>query len=183
MSEKNYYNFLSQLELPFLETHHDDLISIFTILEDKFGLKPNSTQKLIDLGAGVGGIILFSGINYEIESFGIEINPTLIEEFLQKIEKLKNGDKISSELLKKIKMIHADLFEQNLEQYDYIYLYSLPTMHKYLRHVIKTAQKGAIFISYKYPLKDFKRILKRRYQLKLEENKQSIEVFFYEKIT
>ncbi|MHA1191085.1 MAG: hypothetical protein ACTSP9_02160 [Promethearchaeota archaeon] len=60
----NYYELQSQLSLPFLSTSSEALAQIFKTLENRFGLKKGSTQKLIDLGAGNGNVIIFSALNY-----------------------------------------------------------------------------------------------------------------------
>ncbi|MHA2325515.1 MAG: hypothetical protein ACXACB_08945, partial [Promethearchaeota archaeon] len=64
MPNKDYENFLSQLELPYLETKNYYLHQIFKTLEQKFGLVKNSQQVFIDLGFGNGQVVIFSALNY-----------------------------------------------------------------------------------------------------------------------
>ncbi len=181
MKRKNTYIFHSQLALPFLETNENHLGSIFQTLEDDFGLKKDSNQKLIDLGAGNGGVIIFSALNYRIKSCGIEINANLIQEAKERMKTLKQEKKQVRSLLKKAKIKFGDIFEQNLHEFDFVYIYSLPTMHRYLNHVFKTAKFGTIIISYKHELKGFNSYLKVVEKLDLETNNSQISAYFYRK--
>jgi hypothetical protein len=176
---KNYI-LQSQLDLPFLETNKDHLTSIFKILEEKFGLERNSNQVFIDLGAGDARVILFSALNYQIKSIGIEIDGALIQEAKEKIKKLRKSLKDKKYLLKKVKLHHGDIYEQNLNDFQFIYLFSLPTMQKFLNHVFKTAKKGAIITAYKYPLENFK-YLELKFKLELSDNPLLL-AYYYEKI-
>ena len=72
----------------------------------------------------------------------------------------------------------GDIFEQNIKKFDFIYIYSLPTMQKFLNHVFNTAKSDAVFISYKYPLKNFESYLKLDYVLKDNDNNQDISYFY-----
>ncbi|MEJ2251188.1 MAG: class I SAM-dependent methyltransferase [Candidatus Lokiarchaeota archaeon] len=176
---KNYI-LQSQLDLPFLETNRDHLERIFKVLNKKYGLKKQNNKKLIDLGAGNGRIIIFSALYYQIESVGIEIDMNLVSEGRENIKKLKKQKNIKKNVLKNIRIEHGDIYEQNLKDYDYIYLFSLPTMQKYMNHVFKTAKKGAIIIAYKYPLENFK-FLEFKYKLELSIDPK-IFTYFYKKM-
>jgi len=180
--KKNRENILSQLQLPFSETPLDLLEQIFQILQVKFGLTRNSNQKLIDLGAGNGQVIIYSALNYDIKSFGIEINGNLIIEAKQKVKMLKSEKKYKKKLFRKIKLITKDFFSISLKKYDFIYIYSLPTMQRLLNHVFLTAKTGAIVISFKYPLKNFEKILKLSYTLELKDVQQDVNTYFYVKL-
>lgn len=178
----NFEKLHSQLDLPFLETDIKFIKEIFQTLQYKFGLKSNSKQNLIDLGAGNGSIVIFSALNYNIKSFGVEINQKLINEAISRIRSLKKEGGNKKRLFRNIKLKLGDFYLLNLNGYNYIYIYSLPSMHKYLKHVFSTAKKGAIFISHKYPLEGFKSILKDEYRLEHEIAKQKLYTFFYKKI-
>ncbi|MFX0041481.1 MAG: methyltransferase domain-containing protein [Candidatus Hodarchaeota archaeon] len=170
-------NFISQLDLPFLETSPDLLKAIFQILKDRFGLIKNSNQKLIDLGAGVATVIIYSALNYGIKSFGIEINPNLIKEAKKKIEILKV--KYKKKIAKNIKIELTDLYQKNLKKFDFIYIYSFPKMQKNLKHVFSTAKKDAIVISHKYPLEGLNSYLKHEYELKQKKGNKEVSTYFY----
>jgi len=175
-------DFLSQLQLPFSETPLDLLEEIFHILQVKFGLTRNSNQKLIDLGAGNGQIIIYSALNYGIKSFGIEINENLILEAKQKVKTYKREKKYKKKLFRKIKLITKDFFNVSLKNYDFIYIFSLPTMQKFLNHVFLTAKTGAIVISFKYPLNNFEKILKLSYKLELKDVQHDFNIYYYVKL-
>ena len=89
MKDNKYYELQAQLSLPFLSTSSEALTQIFKTLENQFELKIGSPQKLIDLGAGNGNVIIFSALNYSISSLGIEINDILINEIKGRIKILK----------------------------------------------------------------------------------------------
>ncbi len=178
----NFEKFHSQLDLPFLETDNKFISEILWTLQQKFGLKNNSKQKLIDLGAGNGSIVIYTALNHKIKSFGFEINQELINEANSRIRTLKKEGYYNKKLFKKVKMKFGDFYLLNLNSYDYIYIYSLPSMHKYLKHVFSTAKKGAIFISHKYPLEGFDYILKEEYSLTHRNSKEGVFTFFYKKI-
>ncbi len=178
--EKEYYDISSQSALPFLESNKKVLKEIFKILEKKFHLKAYSDQRLIDLGSGNGAVIIYCSLNYNIKSIGIEINSNLVKETERRIQKLKLQKKSLRKSLEKINLIRGDLFKVSLERFDFIYIFSLPTIQKYLNHVFITAKNNTIFISYKYPLKNFP-FLKEVQVLKTKINKKKVLTFFYQK--
>jgi precorrin-6B methylase 2 len=178
----NFEKFHSQLDLPFLETDNKFIDEIFRILQQKFGLVSNSKQKLIDIGAGNGSIVIFSALNHNIKSYGIEINQKLITDANNRIKSLKKEEKYDKKSFRKIKIKLGDLYLLNLKDFDYIYIYSLPSMHKYLTHVFSTAKKASIIISHKYHLEGFNSILKEEYRLNHRNSKEGVFTFFYQKI-
>ena len=185
MKKKHKYfeNFHSQLELPFLETDINFIKEIFQTLKLEFGLESNSKQKFIDLGAGNGTVVIYAALNYNIKSYGIEINQNLFTEAKNRIKALKNEKNSKAKLLKKLKIRLGDFYQFSLKNYEFIYIYSIPSMQRFLKHVFNTAKKGAIIISYKYPLKGLNSILKEKYRLSHENAKQEINTFFYKKIS
>ncbi|MHA2394665.1 MAG: hypothetical protein ACXAEX_22275 [Promethearchaeota archaeon] len=174
--------FYSQLDLPFQETKQIFLKDIFFALEREFNLKKNSKQVFIDLGSGNAQVIIYCAINYEIKSIGIEIDPILIKEAKRSIRLLRLGKKVDPRVLNKVVLISGDFFTYNLKKYDYIYIYSLPTMQKYLKHVFQTAHIGAIIISHMYPLKEFAQYLEPKFKMNHNEDNQENSTFFYERI-
>lgn len=182
MKVNKYYEFQAQLSLPFLSTSPDALDQIFNTLTKHFDLQKNSTQRFIDLGAGDGNIIIYSALNYNISSVGIEINSNLINEIKDRIRILKESKKYEKKILRKIKIKKGDLFQQDLRKYDFVYLFSLPTMQKFLKHVFITAKVGTIFISYKYPLNNFDLFFKLEYVLDTNIKNDLIQTYFYRKL-
>ncbi|MHA1884982.1 MAG: class I SAM-dependent methyltransferase [Promethearchaeota archaeon] len=182
MPVKEYVDLCSQLDLPFLETPLIHLPQIFTTLSKEFGLKQHSKQRFLDLGAGNGQVIIFSAENYCIRSTGIEVNPILVEEAISTIKVLKKQKRLKKSNLKKIEIIQGDFYEYSLKNYDFIYIYSLPTMQKYLRHVFQTARKDNIIISHKYQLNILKEDLRLEFKLTLYEGNHKIYTYFYRKV-
>ncbi len=182
MYEKDFNKFYSQLDLPFQETKQVFLKKIFKALEREFDLRKNSKQIFIDLGSGNGQVIIYSAINYGIRSIGIEIDPILIKEAKKSIRLLKQGNILEEKVLRKITLIHGDFYTHNLKNYDFIYIYSLPTMQKYLKHVFQTAKRGVIIISHMYPLKNLTQYLEYKLKLDYNQENQETSTFFYRRI-
>lgn len=178
MKKSTFVNVSSQLDLPFLETNQDHINSIFKTLKLKYGLIKHSKQQLIDLGAGNGKVVIHSATNYDIKSVGIEVNLDLVKEAKNYLKSLRKGKTHQKKVLKKIKFIHGDLYDINLGNFDFIYIYSFPPMHKYLPHLLSTAKQGSILTSYKYALDGFER-LKLDYELINKMSKQPTSTFFY----
>jgi 16S rRNA G966 N2-methylase RsmD len=179
MSNKEFYRIHSQLDLPFLETPYIVIESIFNTLELKFGLKKGSNQRLIDLGSGDGRIVIYSVSNYQIKSIGVEINSSLIKEAKDKSLFLKKDKQINRKVSKNIIFKEADFFAMSLIDYDFIYIYSLPTMQKYLDHLFKTIKKGAIVVSYKFPFNGLFSYLELKFALEHKIDNQITNTFFY----
>ncbi len=181
MYDREFEKFHSQLELPFLETNRKYLLEIFKTIENQFGLKKYSKQILIDLGSGNGQVVIFSVLNYGIKSVGIEIDPIQIREAKSTIKSLKRGITQKKRNLRKIKIIQGDFYTLSLRNFDFIYIYSLPTMHKYLKHVFKTAKNGALIISHMYPLNGFNTCLEIILKLEYEDENHDSATYFYKK--
>ena len=183
MSKKiKQYAIHSQLKLPFLETNKDFLNDIFRILELNFGLKRRSKQKLIDLGSGDGRVIIYSAITYGIKSVGVEINENLVKEAKNNVRLVKNKISSVKKDIKQIQIVSGDFFQQDLRNFDYIYIFSLPTIHEYLRHIFRTARTRATIISHKYPLtQKFFTSLRLDYTLKHEVENPEIFTYYYTK--
>jgi len=183
MSKKiKKYDIHSQLKLPFLETNQDFLNDIFRILELNFGLKRRSKQKLIDLGSGNGRVIIYSALTYGIKSVGIEINENLVKEAKSNVKSVKSKNSSDKKDIKQIQIVSGDFFQYSLVRYDYIYIFSLPTMHEFLQHVFHTARTGATIISHKYPLtQKFFTSLRLDYTLKHDVENPEISTYYYTK--
>ncbi len=169
----------SQLSLPFAETNRNLILEIFKILETKFSLKKYSKQKLVDLGSGKGQVIFYSALNYGIPSIGVEIDTNFINQAKIKLRNLKKEKFYPKKHFRHIKLMNQDLFNFDLQDFDFIYIYSYPPMQKFLKHVFKTAKSGATIISYRYPMSDMEKILKLSFSYEGETNSGPISVFYY----
>ena len=173
----------AQLNLPFRETEEDHLELIFNTLEREFGLKRFSKQKLLDLGAGNGIVIFYAALKWGIRAIGIEINEELVEEMKQKLSALKSQKpKIPRKILKKINIIHGDFYSLNLRPFDFIFIYGLPTMHKFLKHLIVSMKKDAILISHIYPIAIFENLLNLKKEILHKGKTDALKTFLYKKI-
>jgi cyclopropane fatty-acyl-phospholipid synthase-like methyltransferase len=176
----NYYEIISQSALPYLESDERILKKVFAVLEKKFQLSVHSNQQFCDLGSGNGTVIIYCSLHYDIKSIGIEINSHLVKETQERIEALKQMKKELIPSLEKISLIRGDLFNISLEAFDFIYIFSLPSMQKYLTHVFRTADSETVFISYKYPLRNFP-FLHEQCRIKTSLNQREIFTYFYQK--
>lgn len=181
MKVKNFYAYQAQLDLPFSETDKDLLSEIFKTLELKFGLIKNSNQYLIDLGAGDGRVILYAALVLGIKSLGVEINSNLIRVEKKNIKFLKKEKQFKKYLFRRIKIKLGDFYLLNLNTFDFVYIYSWPNMQKYLNQVLSTAKKGAVIVSYKYPLRNFETYLKLDFELNQKVVNNEVSTFFYVK--
>lgn len=181
MNAKNNYDLSSKLLLPYLETNNECFKDIFHTLIYNYGLKIGSKQKFIDLGSGEGRVVIYCALHYHIESQGIELDKNVFLQTKRYLKNLKKTKNIEKKSLRKIKLKQGDLFEQNLITFDFVYIYSFPPMHQYLRHVLKTAKKGAIIIAHRYELKSFTDLLSLKKTITFKGSKASNSTFFYEK--
>ncbi|HME52307.1 MAG TPA: methyltransferase domain-containing protein [Candidatus Lokiarchaeia archaeon] len=169
----SYYDIQSQADLPFLATPEEVITEAFKVLEHDFGLRRKSHQKFIDLGSGTGDVVLRCAREYGIPAHGIEINENLVNIARQKVKQAR---------LKHVKLWKGDLFAYKLEQYDFIFLFSLPHNQKFLNHVFVTAKHGAIITAYKYPLDELEPLLSLKKTQVVKVDGKSFELFFYERV-
>ena len=177
----NSYSLYSQIDFPYLETNENFIKGIFEILETKFSLRSDSNQRFIDLGCGDGRVVIYAALHYGIKSTGVEINLNLIEEANSKLNLLKTNKTYTRKQTKKIRIMNEDLFQLNLNKFNFIYIFSLPTMQKFLKHTFETVKKNSVIISYKYPLKDFDSFLKLEEEIELKSENLKVFTFFYRK--
>ena len=181
MKIRVYNKFRSQLDFPFIGSKYEHLEQVFEVLVTNFGLQKDSKQKLIDLGAGDGRIIMFSALEYGITSLGIEIDTNLINYVNEQIIALKKENKYPKKNIKKIKMVEGDLFELNLKKYNFIYMFMLPSLFKCLKHLILTMKKGTIIISYKYPIEIYNEYIRLEYEIDHKDIYEDFTTYFYRK--
>ena len=179
MKKLSFFDIQSQLAMPFLESNRDFLKAIFNNLELYFNLKKNSNQRFVDLGSGNGRVVFYIALNYNIQSVGYEINPSLIKEAKEIKKKIKKEKRFSRNTFRKIILKNKDFFNEDLSEFDFIYIYSLPTMQKFLNHLFKTLKESAIVISYKYELTNLTNLLNFSHFLDLKD--ENIKVNFYRK--
>nr|MDO8083991.1 class I SAM-dependent methyltransferase [Candidatus Sigynarchaeum springense] len=168
----SYYDIVSQAELPYAPTPAAAIKAGFSALEMGFGLARGSGQSFIDLGAGTGEVVMYCARNFSIASFGIEINNSMVRIAQKSIrrEKLKNAA-----------IWKGDLFDHDLGYYDFIFIFTLPHMQRFLNHVFETARRGAIVFSYKYPLDQLDGLLASRHEESVEIDGIKHWLFFYER--
>lgn len=169
----------TQLALPFQETDEIHLKEIFDELEECFNLIKDSNQRLLDLGAGNGKVIFYSALNYGIKAVGIEINHNLVLEAKRHLKILKLQKKYPKERFKKIKIKEGDIFEEGVSDYDYIYVFSLPTFNMFLRDLLVRSKDSVVLICYKYPLSNMEEIIELKKEVIHHHPKKDVKSYFY----
>ncbi|MFX1395704.1 MAG: class I SAM-dependent methyltransferase [Promethearchaeota archaeon] len=154
---------------------------IFTELKDNFRLVKRSKQKFVDLGSGDGRVVIRASMAYEINALGIEIDERLVNDAKSTVKQLRKNKALTHKVARLIRFKVGDIFEQDLKKFDFIYIFSLPTMQKYLKHVFSTIKSSTIVISHRYPLEIDNSILKLESKLETKIDERSIYTYFYSK--
>ncbi len=167
-----YYDITSQAELPYAPTPPEAIQTAFSALEMGFGLVRDSGQAFIDLGAGTGELVMYCARVYGIASFGIEINQAMVRMAQKAIRKGR---------IKNARVWRGDLFDHNLGMYDFIFMFTLPHVQRFLNHVFETARRGAVIFTYKYPLDELDALLRLMHEASVEIDGNKHALFFYER--
>jgi len=167
---KNSYGIHSQTQLPYISTPSPIIIRTFEALAKNHDLGRDKNQKFIDLGSGTGDVVIYCAKNFKIKVYGVEINNTLLKESRSRKKRLG---------LHNLKIIGADLFQVDLQPYDYVYIFSPPYLHRYLAHVFDTARHGTIVVSPKWQLEVLADMLELKEVVRSEFGGNSYEVYIY----
>lgn len=117
---------------------------IFEILKDA---NLQKGKLFVELGSGDGRMVRTAVKNFGVKGIGIDINPLLI--FWANILGNKN-----------IEFKVKNIFNVNLEEADYIYIFLMPDLIKKLTFKMdKELKKGAVVISHGFPITSWKKKL------------------------
>ncbi len=158
--KKESWKINTQEALPYLPTPITVIESIFKFLYAKGLIKKG--QRLVDLGAGDGRVIIYASEFYSLISLGLEINENLIKTAESEIKRKNLSD------LCKIK--EDDLFNYDISEMDIIYCFFLPSNYTYCSHVIKMVKSGGIVINIRWDLKKFKKYWRKSFKIKTDEH-------------
>ena len=148
----------AQTQLPFLPTPMEAIEKIFDFLEKKHFLKKN--QKLVDLGAGDGRVIIFAAEKYRIHSVGVEVNLSMIESAQNVIKQKK--------LRELCNMVEGDLYDFEISDADLVFSFALPQNHRFFRRIIEKIKEGAYFISVRHDLDQYQEYWSEKYEINIE---------------
>jgi tRNA A58 N-methylase Trm61 len=110
-------------------------------------LKPG--QKLFDLGAGDGRLVIMAAQDTEASAVGVEMREDLIERARTEIKKLN--------LEGKVRMIHDDFFNVDLTEADVVTLYLTTSGNERVRPKLEhELKKGAKVISHDFKVGNWK---------------------------
>ena len=157
--KKESWKIKAQKDLPYLATPITVIESIFKFLKENNLIKKG--QRLVDLGAGDGRVIVYASEFYSLISLGLEINRYLIKTVESEIKRKNLSD------LCEIKEV--DLFNYDISDVDIVFCFFLPSNYAYCTHVIKMIKSGGLVINIKWDLKKFKKYWKRSFQIKTDE--------------
>ncbi len=157
--KKESWKIKTQEDLPYLGTPIKVIKMIFKFLNEKNLIKKG--QRLVDLGAGDGRVIIYASEFYEIESLGLEINENLIKTAKSEIKRKTLSD------LCKIKEV--DLFNYDISDMDIVFCFFLPSNYAYCSHIFKMVKSGGIVINIRWDLKKFKKYWKRSFKIKTDK--------------
>lgn len=143
--ESEYWKMTAQQDLPYLPTPHEVIEHLFLYLSQENLIQKG--QKLVDLGAGDGRVIIHAAEKYDIDATGTEINRELIDTTNNQIHEKR--------LEKKCRILEWDLYDYDVSPYDIVFLFILPSSHKYLKHVISQIKPEALVISIRWPFDTF----------------------------
>ena len=103
---------------------------------------------LIDLGSGDGRIVVTAAKKYGTRGFGVDLNPTRIDE--------ANENARAAGVTDKVAFYQRDLFETDLTQATIITMYLLPRVNLELRPKILELKPGTRIVSHDFSMGDWK---------------------------
>ena len=103
---------------------------------------------LIDLGSGDGRIVITAARRHGARGFGVDINPTRIEEAVENAKKAGVSDKVA--------FYQRDLFQTDLSQATVISMYLLPRVNIELRPKLLELKPGTRIVSHDFSMDDWK---------------------------
>jgi ribosomal protein L11 methylase PrmA len=102
-----------------------------------------------DLGCGDGRIPVTAARKYGARGVCVDIDPVRIKEATENIAKNNVGDRV--------RIIHGDLFEQNLSEATVVTLYLLPSLNvKLMPKLMKELRPGTRIVSHAFDMGDWK---------------------------
>jgi len=131
------------------------------------GLKPGET--VYDLGAGDGRIVITAAQKFRARGVGVELSPALVKEANRQIRDLGLQDRV--------KIIHGDLLEVDLQPADVVTLYLLTSSNERLKPKLERSLKpGARVVSHDFTMPGWK---PSRVE-KVEANNRTHTIYVYE---
>ena len=103
---------------------------------------------LIDLGSGDGRIVVTAAAKYGTRGFGVDLNPTRIDE--------ANANARKAEVTDKIAFYQRDLFETDLTQASVVTMYLLPRVNLALRPKLLDLKPGTRIVSHDFSMGEWK---------------------------
>jgi hypothetical protein len=103
---------------------------------------------LIDLGSGDGRIVVTAAAKHGTRGFGVDLNPTRIDEANENARQANVTDKVA--------FYQRDLFETDLSQASVITMYLLPRVNLALRPKLLNLKPGTRIVSHDFSMGEWK---------------------------
>ena len=128
---------------PFVQTPVEVARKMIQLADLKLG------QKLFDLGAGDGRLVIMVAQETGSTSIGVEMERDLVERARSEIKRLSLEDRVS--------MIHDDFFNVDIREADVVTLYLSPIGNEHLRPKLeRELKKGTRVISHAFEVGNWK---------------------------
>jgi predicted RNA methylase len=133
-SQRNYIP-----EVPFVPTPENVVRKMLKIAE----VKPD--DKIIDLGAGDGRVLIIGATEFKAKCIGVEIRNEFVKNIEEKIRKMNLDDRVQ--------IIQGNLYEFPLNEADVVTLYLLTSVNEKLKPKLeKELKPGARIVSHDFEI-------------------------------
>lgn len=145
-----------KLDVPYVPTPDAVVAKMLDLVEIQKG------ERLIDLGSGDGRIAI-AAAKRGAEAYGVDINPVRVEEAKGNAQKEGVAGQATFEV--------KNLFDTNIEQFDIVTMYLLPSVNRDLRPRLLEMKPGTRLVSHAFDMGEWK--------ADITENVEGRTVFFW----
>lgn len=104
-------------------------------------------ERLVDLGAGDGQIVIAGARDFGATGVGIEYDPALVTLGQQKARDAGVGDRV--------RMVQGDIFKTDYSDADVVSIYLWPHLNLRLRHQLMALEPGTRIVTYQFHMGDW----------------------------
>jgi SAM-dependent methyltransferase len=102
------------------------------------------TDLVYDLGCGDGRIVVTAAKRYGVRAIGVDIDPERIKESRANVRRNKLG--------KRVRILHADIFDLDFSNADVVTLYLLPSLNVKLMPKLARLRPGTRIVSFDFDM-------------------------------
>lgn len=130
-------------DVPFVPTSEEVVRRMLQIAD----VKPN--EKVFDLGAGDGRILIIAATEFNARAVGIEIKKDFVLNINKKIRELKLEDRVS--------IVHGNFFHVNISEADVVTMFLLESVNEKIRPKLeKELKHGTRVVSHEFKVPGWK---------------------------